>query len=77
MRTAFCVYGAGALAVLMSLYVLHPKPQQIRTYCALAIPPVQVVKSPQLEAVRCKGIVDGQCLADFGWIVLSDPVQCD
>jgi len=32
----------------------------------------------QLEAVYCQGL-DGscQCVADFGWIVLSEPVQCD
>ncbi|MPZ29557.1 MAG: hypothetical protein GEV13_00930 [Rhodospirillales bacterium] len=47
-------------------------------YCALAFPPSQVARRAQLEAVYCKGFdADKQCQADFGWIVISEPVPCD
>lgn len=48
------------------------------TYCALALPPSQVARRVQLEAVYCRGLAaDRQCLADVGWIVVSEPVPCD
>lgn len=47
-------------------------------YCALAFPPSQVARRAQLEAVYCKGLnAEKQCQADFGWIVISEPVPCD
>ena len=47
-------------------------------YCALVLPPSQVARRAQLDAVYCKGLdADKRCQADFGWIVVSEPVPCD
>jgi len=51
---------------------------RVTVYCALAFPPSQVARWPQLEAVYCRGLDAGkQCQADVGWIVASEPVLCD
>lgn len=47
-----------------------------KLYCALALPPSQV-STPQLEAVYCHSVRDGQCLTTFGWLVVSEPVRCE
>lgn len=52
--------------------------QSTTSYCALAFPPPQVARRAQLDAVYCKGLdADNQCQADFGWIVVSEPIPCD
>lgn len=52
--------------------------QSTTSYCALAFPPSQVARRAQLDAVYCKSLdADNQCQADFGWIVVSEPIPCD
>lgn len=52
--------------------------RRITLHCALAFPPSEVARRARLEAVYCKSLgAYRQCQADFGWIVVSDPVPCD
>lgn len=48
-----------------------------KLYCALALPPSQVVSTPQLEVVYCHSVKDGQCHTTLGWLVVSEPVRCE
>lgn len=76
-----------ALAILLATFMLAftssggSRAQlewRTESYCALVLPPAQVVRRAQLEAVYCKGLdAENQCQADFGWIVVSEPVPYD
>ncbi len=70
---------AGVLVVFMLAFTFNhgTKAMPAKLYCALAIPPSQVVSTPQLEVVYCKGVTGNECIIDFGWIVASEPVRCD
>ena len=65
------------LAVVAGNWTTNRPIQQAKTYCALALPPSQVVRTPQLEAVYCQRMLNGQCHAGVGWIIVSEPVPCE
>jgi hypothetical protein len=65
------------LASVAQTWSSAPRYERPQSYCALALPPSQVVSTPRLEAVYCYGIEDGDCRTTIGWVVVSKPVRCD
>lgn len=45
-------------------------------YCALAIPPAQVVRVPRLEVVYCSRSTSVPWCG-LGWVVVTPPVLCE
>lgn len=69
---------ACAIASALSVGSSAPIDRRNTPYCALVLPPSQVARRVELDVVYCKGLsAENQCQADFGWIVVSEPVTCD
>jgi hypothetical protein len=65
------------LATIAQTWSSVPTYERPKTYCALALPPSQVISTPRLEVVYCHSISSGQCHVAIGWIVVTEPVRCE
>jgi len=77
LTTAAIVIGAVVGIVGMASDRQQEAPTVRVLYCALAIPPLQVVRTPRLEPVYCRSSIYGHCDIELGWIVVSEPVPCE